>query len=113
LKIQDRGSRHLEKSHKSQYLRNSLTDLHEMWYGDAKWVSQLLRPLKYSNFTNPGWQAAAILKTVKSPYLCNCLTDFDEIWQNDAYCPITADRPLKFQIFENPRWRQPPFWKNR
>jgi len=36
------------------------------------------RLLKKSNFTNPRWQTAAILKkNVKSPYLCNLLTNFD------------------------------------
>ena len=54
--------------------------------------------IKNSNFTNPRWRTAAILKTVKSPYLCNRLNDFDEIWQDDAYWPPTADRPLKFWI---------------
>jgi len=39
LKIQDGGDRHLEKSQKSRYLRNGLTDLYEIWYADAKWVS--------------------------------------------------------------------------
>jgi len=32
LKIQDSGSRHLEKSQKSRYLRNGLTDLYEIWF---------------------------------------------------------------------------------
>ena len=35
LKIQDGGSLHLE-NHKN---RNGLTDLYEIWYADAKWVS--------------------------------------------------------------------------
>jgi len=39
LKIQDGGGRHLEKSQKSRHLRNSLTDIYEIWYVDAKWVS--------------------------------------------------------------------------
>jgi len=62
-------------------------DLYEIWYAGAKWVSQPLRQLKISNFTNPRWRTAAILKTVKSPYICNRLTDFDEIWHDDAYWP--------------------------
>ena len=69
--------------------------------------------VKNSNFTNPRWRTAAMLKTVNSPYLYNRLTDFDEIWQNDAYWPPSAERPLKFRIFENLRWRQPPSWKTR
>jgi len=39
MKIKDGGSRHLEKSQKGQYLRNSLTDLYEIRYAGAKWVS--------------------------------------------------------------------------
>jgi len=39
LKIQHGGGRHLEKSQKSRYLRNGLTDLHENWYAHAKWAS--------------------------------------------------------------------------
>jgi len=38
LKIQDGGGRHLEKSQKSRYLCNGLTDLYEIWYADAKWA---------------------------------------------------------------------------
>ena len=34
------------KSQKSRYLRNGLTDLYEIWYADATWVSQPVRPLK-------------------------------------------------------------------
>ena len=32
------GGRHLVKSRKSRYLRNGLTDLHEIRYADAKCV---------------------------------------------------------------------------
>ena len=69
--------------------------------------------VKKSNFTNPRWRTAAILKTVKSPYLCSRSTDFDEIWHDDAYWPPTVERPLKFRIFENSRWRQPPSGKSQ
>ena len=39
--IENSGWRQLPsgKSQKSQYLRNGLTDLYEIWYADAKWVS--------------------------------------------------------------------------
>ena len=50
---------------KSQYIRNGLTDLYEIWYAGAKWVSLPHRRLKHSNFTNPRWRTAAILRTVK------------------------------------------------
>ena len=69
--------------------------------------------LKKSNFTNPRWRTAAILRIVKSPYLCSRLTDFDEIWHDDAYWAPASDRPLKFRIFENSRWRQPPSGKSQ
>jgi len=38
LKIQNGGGRHLEKSQKSRYLRNGMTDLYKIWYADAKYV---------------------------------------------------------------------------
>jgi len=79
LKIQDGGGRYLEKSQKSRYLRNGLTDLYEIWYADAKWLSHPLQSLKYLNFTNPRWRTTAILKPVTSSYLGNLLTDFDKI----------------------------------
>jgi len=46
LKIQDGSGRHLEKSQKSRYLHNGLTDFYETWYRGAKCVSQPLRPLR-------------------------------------------------------------------
>ena len=72
---------------------NGLTDLYEIWYAGAKWVSKPLRPLKPSNFTNPKWRTAAILRTVKAPYLCSRLTDFDEIWQLAPYSGNTIKIP--------------------
>jgi len=42
FKIQDGGGHHLEKSQKSRYLRNSLTDLYEIRHDYAKSDSQLL-----------------------------------------------------------------------
>ena len=69
--------------------------------------------VKKSNFTNPRWRMAAILRTVKSPYLCSSVTDFDVIWRDDAYRPPTVERPLKFRIFENSTWRQPPSGKSQ
>jgi len=35
---------------KSQYIRNGLTDLYEIWYADAKWVSYPPWPLKKFEF---------------------------------------------------------------
>jgi len=39
FKKQDGGSSHLEKSQKSKYRSNGLTDLREIWQDYAKWVS--------------------------------------------------------------------------
>ena len=44
--------------------------------------------VKNSNFTNPRWRTAAILRTVKSPYLCSRFTDFDEILQMTHIGPL-------------------------
>ena len=35
FKIQDVGGRHFEKNVKSPYIRNDLTDLYEIWEGNA------------------------------------------------------------------------------
>jgi len=105
LKIQDGGSRHLENHKKSRYLGNGLTDLYEIWYADAKWVSYPLRSLKNVNFTNPRWRTAAILKTVTSSYLCNLLTDFDKIWHGDARWSPEPNVKFKFLIFDNLIWQ--------
>ena len=39
FKNQDGGGRHLEKSQKSRYHNNGLTDIREIWHDYAKWVS--------------------------------------------------------------------------
>ena len=70
----------IKKSQKLQFLINGLTDHHEIWCDDAKWVSSTSRLLKNLNFKNLRWQTAANLK----PYPGNRLTDFDEI--NNADC---------------------------
>jgi len=56
--------------------------------------------IKKSNFTNPRWRTAAILKAVKSPYLCNRLTDFDEIWHDDAHCPLQRIDHKNFEFLK-------------
>jgi len=38
-KKQDGGGSHLEKSQKSRYHSNGLTDLREIWHDYPKWVS--------------------------------------------------------------------------
>ena len=83
-------------SSKSQKSRNGLTDRYEIWYGDAKWVSQPLRPLQNLNFKNPRWRMAASCKTVNSPYLCDRLTDFDAIWHGHSHWFPASDVKLNF-----------------
>jgi len=40
--------------------------------------------MKMSNFENPTWRTAAILKIVIAPYLSRESSEFDEIWYADA-----------------------------
>jgi len=40
--------------------------------------------MKMSNFKNPTWRTAAILKIVIAPYLSREWSEFDEIWYADA-----------------------------
>jgi len=40
--------------------------------------------MKMSNFENPTWRTAAILKIVTAPYLSRESFKFDEIWYADA-----------------------------
>ena len=46
-------------------LRNGLTDFREIWYGDAYWVSEWDRKLKFPIFENPRRRTAAILRNGK------------------------------------------------
>ena len=39
FEIQDGSDCRLEKSQKSWFPRNGLTDLYDIWYADTKWVS--------------------------------------------------------------------------
>jgi len=50
LKNQDGDGRHLEKSQKSRYLRNGLTDLYEIWYADAKMDALTSKAVKKIEF---------------------------------------------------------------
>jgi len=84
-----------------------LTDLYKIWFGDAKWLSQPLRPLKKLNFKNPIWRTAAILKIVKSPYLCDHLMDFDEILHY-VYSSAASDVKFDFLIVDNLIRRRAP-----
>ena len=57
------------KKRKSAYLRNGLTDLREIWHGDAHWASEPDRKLKFPTFKNPRWRTAAILKKLKNRHI--------------------------------------------
>jgi len=83
-----------------------LTDLYEVWFGDAKLVFQPLRPLKKLNFNNPRWRTAAILKTVKS-HISATVSPILMKFGMLTHVGPTLDGPLKFEIFENSRWRRP------
>ena len=62
------------KSQKSQCLRNGLTDLYEIWYADAKWVSQLPRLLKKFEFHK---SLMADGRHFKNRYIILCQQPFD------------------------------------
>jgi len=40
--------------------------------------------MKMSNFENPTWRTATILKIVIAPYLSRESSEYDEIWYADA-----------------------------
>jgi len=50
LKIQNGGGRHLEKSQKTRYLCNGLTDLYEVRYADAKMCHLTAQTIKNFEF---------------------------------------------------------------
>jgi len=45
-------SRHLEKFNKRTYLRNGLTDLHEIWYSGAHWHCKAYLQLEFQTSEN-------------------------------------------------------------
>ena len=76
------------KSQKLRYLRNRLTDLYEIWYTDAKWVSTAATFKKNSNFTNPRWR-----------YIILSQQPFDRFLLNLArWCMLFPRAWRKFQI---------------
>jgi len=54
--IQDGGGRHFEKTVKSPYLSNRLTDFAEIWQSEANWPPTRDRPLKFRIFQKPRWR---------------------------------------------------------
>ena len=78
--------RHFEKTVKSPYLCNRLTDFDEIWHDDAYWPPAAERSLKFRIFENSRWRQPPYGKSQKSRYLHNGLTDLYEIWYADAKC---------------------------
>ena len=95
----------------SQYLRNRLTNYHEIWHGDAHWHFLYQRSFKIAILKIQHGGQPPCWKIENATYVSNRLADLDEIWQAYGDCVYQAYRPVKIWIFENPRWRRPPFWK--
>jgi len=60
---------------------------------------------KMSNFENPTWRTAAILKIVISPYLSRDSFEFDEFWYADANFDASDRNMTKYQKFANLKWQ--------
>ena len=61
--------------------------------------------MKMSNFENPTWRTAAILKIVIAPYISWESSEFDEIWYADENLEQDDRYVTKIQKFPNSRWR--------
>jgi len=91
------------------HFRNGLTDLQEIWLGDADWPSkgygsynfELLK-IQYGGRW-PSWKS-------KNGHT-NGLTDWHEIWHGDWNWPSEGCGQLKFLTSTNPRQGRPPSWK--
>jgi len=73
--------RHFEKTVKSPYLSNRLTDFDEIWHGDANCPPTGDRPLKFRIFQKPRCGPHRE-KPQKSRYHSSGLTDLREIWHD-------------------------------
>jgi len=69
-----------------------LTDLHEIWLGNAHWPSEWYGQLKFQTFKNLKWWTAASFE--KSIY-----GDLREIWNDDAHWLPEGYGQLKFRTF--------------
>ena len=77
--------RHFEKTVKSLYLCNRLTDFDEIWYSDAHWTGTADVPLKFRILKIQDGGGRYLEKSQKSRYLRNGLTDlykFGKLMQN-------------------------------
>ena len=78
FKIQDGGGHHLENRFIA-ITHQPIVQFQQNLYEEAERHVNKGYGTKKSNFKNPRWRMAAILKIVKSPYLSEKLSDFDEI----------------------------------
>jgi len=77
---------HFEKTVKSLYLCNRLTDFDKIWYSDAYWPLTADRPLKFRFVKIQNGGGRHLEKSQKLRYLRNGLTDLYKIWFGDAKC---------------------------
>ena len=103
-------SRHLAKLNNGQYLRNGLTDGHEIWQSAADWPSELYQQLKLQTFENSRWRMAALFKIERQPCLANGLSSRREIWHGDKCWPsecelaVTGSWNFKLWKISDGRW---------
>jgi len=97
--------RHFQKTVKSLYLSNRLTNFDEIWQGGAHWPLTADLPLKFRIFKKSRYRRPPSRKSQKSRYLRNRLTDVYEIWYADARWSSAPDVKFKFLIFDNLMWR--------
>ena len=68
--------------------------------------------MKMSNFENPTWRTAAILKIVIAPYLSRESSEFDEIWYADANFEWGDGNLTKFRNSQIQDGGRTPYWKS-
>jgi len=76
--------RHFEKTVKSPYLSNRLTDFDEIWHAGADWSPTEDRSLKFPIFQKQDGGSSHLEISQKWRYYTNGLTDLREIWYNYA-----------------------------
>jgi len=109
FKIQDGGGHHLENRFIA-ITHQPIVQFQQNLYEEAERHVNKGYGTKKSNFKNPRWRMAAILKIVKSPYLSEKLSDFDEIRYTTANVePDSRDQKLKVLKFKMAR---PTSWKS-
>ena len=64
-----------------------------------------------SNFENPTWRTAAVLKIIISPYLSRKSSELHEIWYADTNFITGNGNVTKYQKFPNSGWRTDAIWK--